>query len=101
MDHALNLLRNPSAADDSQVFHGTPRFVDGRDMVLGRITEIDYEVPHGSQRAGLWSHQTGDYGIWKGHGPKPLLVEDPRTRRSQLKMAGSHMSFNPHLGLLG
>lgn len=97
---------NPSAAEESETFHGTPRETlraHGEDhVVLGTLDALTYRPPRGSQRgASQWIHESGDRGILQPKaGAKPKLIADAKTGRPEIWMGRSPMRFEPDRGLV-
>lgn len=105
--HGGPVRRNPDslasrAHQMSQAFHGEPNEVRGDQVVLGTLEEVTYRAPRTSQRAGLWTHNFGDFGVPFLHSKRrPLLVADARTGRVGIEQAGSPATFVDRAGIVG
>lgn len=95
---------NPTAAEASETFHGSPQYTRGGKTVIGTVEEIVYRVPGGSKRAGsAWSHEAGDRGLgplFRNRG-RATLLGDPNSGAVSIDSRGSGMKYEPERGLVG
>jgi len=96
-------IANPTAAEASALFHGTPTKTRDGKVVIGSLENVQYRAPAGSSRAGVtWDHAAGDRGMLRPRNRgRARLLADPNTGKVELDTRGSGMRFDPRRGLVG